>query len=215
VPDVRRVGDKWMMWYTAHKVIPGRQSIHICAATSDDGIRWTKCDDANPVLTDDFTTGSARNVLSRCHCRIDDGVFRMWYTHGKPNYQIRYAESLDGLHFEPSPIPVVLAASADKSAWDSQIVEYPTLDVVGDEWRLWFCGNGYGSVGFAKGTVETGVKLSLRSGNTSQPDSAWSSWTSLERGRSQTVGRYVQVKAELWSANPVLSPALNKFELVR
>lgn len=215
VPDVRRIGDRWMMWYCALKVIPGKQSIHLCAATSDDGIHWTKCDEANPVITHDFQVGHMRNVASRCHVRIDDGVFRMWYTHGNPGYRIRYAESLDGLHFERSPIPVVLGPSDDATAWDSQITCYPTLDLVGNEWRMWFCGNGYGSVGFAKGTVETGVNLSLRSGNSPQPDAAWSKWTSVKRGQSQPAGRYVQLKAELWSENPVLSPALNKLELVR
>lgn len=215
VPDVRRVGDKWMMWYCALKVIPGRQSIHLCAATSDDGIKWTKCDDANPVITHDFSVGHTRNVASRCHVRIDDGVFRMWYTHGNPDYKIRYAESLDGLHFERSPIHVVLDASKDKTAWDGKIVEYPTLDVVDGKWRLWFCGNGYGSVGYADGVVETGVKLYVRSGDKNEPDDSWSVWTPVTRGTPITVKRYMQVKADLWSENPVLSPALNMVEFVR
>ena len=216
VPEVRRVADGWMMWYTAHKVIAGRQSIHLCAATSDDGIAWKKYE-KNPVVTDDFTTGPSRNVISRCHVRIDDGVFRMWYSHAKPDYRIRYAESLDGLDWERLPLHLALDA-AGGTAWDSKMVEYPTIDVVNgrsnsSEWRIWFCGNGYGSVGFAEGIVETGIKLSLRSGTTKLPDAMWSKWESVARDKPLPTARYVQVKAELWSHNPQLSPALNRVTL--
>lgn len=214
VPEVRRVGRGWMMWYTAMKVIPGRQAIHICAATSDDGVRWTKCD-VNPVITDDFTTGPARNVISRCHVRVDDGVFRMWYTHGRPDYRIRYAESLDGLHFERSPIDLALDASADADAWDGRMVEYPTIDVVDGRWRMWFCGNGFGGVGYASGVVETGVRLFIRGGDTAVPDDSWTAWTAVARGDGVGTGRFVQVKAELRSENPLLSPALNEVSLGR
>jgi predicted GH43/DUF377 family glycosyl hydrolase len=39
VPEVLHIDGQWRMWYTAMKLSPGKQSIHICHATSDDGIR--------------------------------------------------------------------------------------------------------------------------------------------------------------------------------
>lgn len=211
VPEVRRVGDAWMMWYTALKLLPDHQAIHLCAATSEDGVHWKKTG-FNPVITDDFTTGPARNVSSRCCVRYADGVFQLWYSHAKPDYRIRYAESIDGIHFEPSPIHLALDASPAK-AWDDQMVEYPEIDVVDGQWRMWFCGNGFGSVGYAEGVVETGMTLLIRSGETAEPDSTWSAWRPLVRNADSPTGKWVQIQAQLWSENDRLSPKLQQLTI--
>jgi predicted GH43/DUF377 family glycosyl hydrolase len=208
VPEVRRIGDKWMMWYTAMKVNPPKQSIHICLATSDDGVHWTKYAH-NPVLTDDFDSGPVRNVTSRCYVRHQDGVFQMWYSHARPAYRIRYAESLDGIRWERSPIELALDVGP-AGAWDDQMVEYPEVDLVDGQWRMWFCGNGYGKVGFAQGVVETTVKLLFRSGPTPVPDASWSGWQPVVRRADLKTSRYAQIKADLRSLNPQLSPALSR-----
>jgi predicted GH43/DUF377 family glycosyl hydrolase len=206
VPEVRKVGDTWMMWYTAMKITSG-QSIHICLATSPDGITWTKHPE-NPVLTDDFTTGPKRNVISRCFVRHEDGIYKIWYSHAKPDYRIKYAESLDGVHWELSPIAPVLDAGP-KGAWDSQMVEYPEVDVVDGQWRLWFCGNGFGSVGFATGEVETSIATEYRTGSTATPDDKWTPWHPAVRGESLDLQQYVQVRQKFVSRNPLLSPAVS------
>jgi len=126
----------------------------------------------------------------------------------------RYAESLDGIHWERSPIQFALEPSP-KPAWDSEKVEYPEIDVVEGQWRMWFCGNGFGTVGCAEGIVETGVRLALRSGSSATPDASWSAWNPLGRGVMIPSGRFVQIRAELWSENSCLSPALNRVELKR
>ena len=41
----------------------------------------------------------------------------MWYSHAKPTYRIRYAESLDGIYWERSPIQFALEPSS-KPAWN-------------------------------------------------------------------------------------------------
>jgi len=198
VPMVLRVGDQWKMWYTAGQVNPdGHQNIHLCHATSSDGVHWEK-HPGNPVLTDDFSDGATRSVTSRCYVRHDDGVFRMWYSFAKPNYRIHYAESLDGIEWERAPVAPVLDVSP-APAWDDQMVEYPEVQIVAGQFRLWFCGNGFGSVGYAQGMPETGVDLSVRSGNTD--------WRPVTRGQSIEVQ---QIRAELWSRNPLLSPTLNQ-----
>ncbi len=208
VPMVIRVGGLWYMWYTAMTVIPDRQSIHLCLATSKDGIHWDK-HPGNPVLTDDFTQGPGRNVTSRCFVRHVDGLFQMWYSHARPDYRIRYAESLDGIHWERSPLQLALDASP-APAWDDQMVEYPEVDVVDGQWRLWFCGNGFGSVGFATGVPESTVQLSLRHGPSPTPGTGWSDWIVLERGQPPPVQRYVQVQAALESQSADYGPVLTR-----
>ncbi|MCD6415682.1 MAG: hypothetical protein J7M08_03165 [Planctomycetes bacterium] len=208
VPMVLRVGERWMMWYTAVQLNPeGHQNIHLCLATSADGVHWEKHPD-NPVLGDDFSDGAPRSVTSRCYVRHDGGVFRMWYSFAKPRYRILYAESLDGVEWERAPLAPVLGPSP-APAWDDEIVEYPEVQIHGGELRLWFCGNGYGSVGFARGVPETGVRLFARTGGPPAPDSSWTDWTQIESGQPLEARRFLQVRAELWSSNPELSPALN------
>ena len=211
VPEVRKIGDRWMMWYTALKIASG-QNIQICLATSEDGIHWSKHPE-NPVVSDDFSTGPTRNVISRCFVRYDEGVYSMWFSHAKPDYRIRYAESLDGVHWEHSPISPVLDAGP-AGAWDSQMVEYPEVDVVDGQWRLWFCGNGFGTVGFATGEVETTATVEYRTGPTSSPDDQWSDWKTAKRGVSIDTQKYFQTRVKLTSKNPLLSPAISELQLL-
>ena len=210
VPEVRRVGNKWMMWYTAMKIASG-QNIHLCLATSADGIQWKKYS-GNPVLTENFAKGPKRNVISRCFVRYAAGLFQMWYSHGKPNYRIKYAESLDGIAWERSPIEPVLDVGPEGS-WDSQMVEYPEVDVVDGRWRLWFCGNGFGSVGYAEGVPETAIRVEMRAGQTVAPDDSWSRWKSIRRGATIMGQTHLQLRVQLTSSNSRVSPALHALKV--
>jgi predicted GH43/DUF377 family glycosyl hydrolase len=213
VPMVLRVGERWMMWYTAATVSPaGNQNIHLCLATSRDCLNWEK-HDGNPVLTDDFSDGAPRSVTSRCAVRHDNGIFRMWYSFAKPHYRICYAESLDGIEWERSPVAPVLGPSA-APAWDDTMVEYPEVQVVAGTFRMWFCGNGFGSVGYAEGIPETDVMCFLRSADTETP-ARWGEWVPAERGRPIPVRRYAQARVLLRSSNPLMSPAVNRISCVR
>lgn len=211
VPMVIRVGELWYMWYTAMVIIPDRQSIHLCLATSSNGVDWEKHPES-PVLSDDFASGPARNVTSRNYVRHENGVFQMWYSHAKPDYRIRYAESLDGIHWERSPLHLALDASP-KPAWDDEMVEYPEVDIVDGQWRLWFCGNGFGNVGFATGVVESSVAVSVRSGPTPTPDVTWSDWREVVRGHSVDAQRYVQTRVVLQSQSADYGPALTRLTM--
>ena len=206
VPSIICVGDEWWMWYTAARIHPdGHQNIHLCLATSPDCVHWRK-HEGNPVLGDDFTDGAQRSVTSRCFVRHEAGVFQMWYSFAKPDYRIRYAESLDGIEWERSPVDPVLGPSPGP-AWDDAMVEYPEIQVADGVYRLWYCGNGFGTVGYAEGRAESGVEVWLRSGEHAQPDGGWSGWRRVRRRRSVDLRRYVQVRVEMWSEH--VSPAVS------
>jgi predicted GH43/DUF377 family glycosyl hydrolase len=212
VPMVLFVEGRWMMWYTAGVVNHSSHTqIHLCLAYSKDGLHWEKADE-NPVLGDDFADDPERSVTSRCYVRHDAGVFRVWYSYACPNYEIRYAESLDGLRWERSPISPVLGPSVDPS-WDDQTVEYPEVQIVDGTFRLWFCGNGFGSVGYAEGKAETAIKLAVRSGVSGYPDETWTEWKEVERMQRFDTSRFLQIRARLRSDNPRLSPALARVVL--
>ena len=93
------------------------------------------------------------------------------------------------------------------------MVEYPEVQIVGGVFRLWFCGNGYGTVGYAEGLKELSVNLFARSGDTPTPDAAWSDWLPVMRDQPLSARRYVQVRAELSSSIDGVSPALNRVTL--
>jgi predicted GH43/DUF377 family glycosyl hydrolase len=209
VPMVIRVGDEWWMWYTAAIVDPaGHQNIHLCLARSDDGVRWRKYP-TNPVLGDDFADGAPRSVSSRCYVRHDDGIFRMWYSYAKPDYRIHYAESLDGITWERSPVAPVLGPS-EAPTWDDTMVEYPEVQIVDGVFRLWYCGNGYGSVGYSQARPRSGVDVSFRTGPTAQPDAWEAGWQPATRRQPIPAQGYLQVRAQLWTREERVSPALNR-----
>jgi predicted GH43/DUF377 family glycosyl hydrolase len=212
VPTVIKVGDRWMMWYTAGIVNPNAHThIHLCLAYSDDGLRWEKYAE-NPVIGDNFKDDPPRSVTSRCYVRHDNDVFRMWYSYGCPNYEIWYAESIDGIVWEKSPLNPVLAASPGP-AWDDDIVAYPEVQIVDGVYRLWFCGNGFGSVGYAEGILESGIDLECRSGDGPEPDECWRDWQPIVQGETLPALPYCQLRLRLWSTNVAVRPAISKLGL--
>ena len=87
------------------------------------------------------------------------------------------------------------------------MVEYPEIQVVDGVYRLWYCGNGFGTVGYAEGRVESGVEVWLRSGEAAQPDAGWSGWRRVRRRQRVELRRNVQVRVEMWSEH--VSPAVS------
>ena len=209
VPSLLHVNGRWLMWYTGVRATEA-QRIHLCLAESDDGIRWRK-HPRNPVIHDPDAAAVDRSVISRCCVRHDGGVFRMWYSCARPDYRIHYAESRDGIDWEPGPVEPVLGPSAG-AGWDDKIVEYPEVQIVDGVFRLWFCGNGFGSVGYATARPETSVAVWFRTGPTAEPDARWTDWQVAAQGQTvpaAAAGHHVQVKARLRSNDPVQSPALD------
>ena len=213
VPMVLRHGGQWHMWYTGSA--NRQQGIHIFHATSPDGLRWEKYA-GNPVLRTIQDSTWETSVISRPCVRIENGIFKMWYSMRGKAYRIGYAESADGIHWERSPVNPVLDVSS--GGWDSDMVEYPEMDVVDGVYRMWYCGNGFGTVGYAEGIPETSLEVQTRTGPTRDPGGEWSDWSvkySIPEGEpsKSPVNRYIQVRVVYRSSNPSLSPSLRSLEI--
>lgn len=111
-------------------------------AESDDAVSWRR--DGELVLNCDFPREDA---IARPHVLYEDGIFKMWYSKKKgPNYQMGYAESADGKHWDRKDDEVGLSTSQD--GWDSEMVEYPFIFDHKNQRYMLYNGNGYGQTGF-------------------------------------------------------------------
>ena len=212
---VLRVNGKWMMWYTGIAQVPYLTGI--CLATSSDGYDWKK-HEGNPVMRYDPYYKSDAFVLGKPCVLYEDGIFKMWYSaqgltedYHRGEYRICYAESADGIEWERYVKNPVLLPSG--SGWDMSMVEYPGVLVTGKDYHMWFSGNDYGSIGYAKGEAAASAKLQIRSGNTRKPDAAWSKWSQPLTNPGGThvdtqYTRFFQIKMTLETDEPGQTPII-------
>ena len=78
----------------------------------------------------------------------EENLWKMWYASGskwseqshekpRPNYHIKYAESLDGVHWNPTGIVCI-----DYKSEAEYAIARPTVFRDGDLYRMWFCCRG-------------------------------------------------------------------------
>ena len=98
-PAVLRFGGKFHMWYTAGD---RRSAYTIGYAVSQDGIRWTRGNDATPV----FGPGAKgrfddKAVLHPAVVRDESGLLHLWYNGVGPqkSFRVGHATSEDGIHW--------------------------------------------------------------------------------------------------------------------
>jgi predicted GH43/DUF377 family glycosyl hydrolase len=219
---VLKVGDRWYCWYTGISQYPYLGSV--CLATSDDGVHWEKYPH-NPVLGYNPYLATDAFLVATPQVLYEEGVFKMWYNAKgfgegtrSGEYHIGYAESLDGIQWERSPTLPVLGPSG--RGWDSDMVEYPEVLTLGCRYYLYYCGNAYGSIGYAEGRAATGAVVETRSGSTATPDSRWSEWTtppsatgSVLESPPGSAHRYAQIRVSLRSTNPAVTPMIQQLVL--
>jgi predicted GH43/DUF377 family glycosyl hydrolase len=122
-PFVIQVGTGFMMWYTCQN--PSLSYQAICAATSPDGISWTK--KSTPVLTASPGGWDSGGDIYSPSVIYDGSVYGMWYSGTTTTglvvqYQIGYATSKDGVTWTKDPNNPILSPG-DPGTWDAETVE--------------------------------------------------------------------------------------------
>ncbi len=137
----------WRIWYTTFtewQPLPNgtwRPHFHIKYAESEDGIHWRKPDD-NIAL--DFKD-ERECVVSKPMVIKERTGYRMWFSHRNidSTYRIGYAESVDGRHWRRLPSGI----DTSPEGWDSEMIEYAYVIKRGEEYVMFYSGNGFGASG--------------------------------------------------------------------
>jgi hypothetical protein len=82
-----------------------------------------------------------------------DGGYRMWFAVRGEAYEIRVAESADGVHWTRQ-LEGGLRGSG--SGWDADMVEYPALFTYRGRQYMLFNGNDYGRTGVGLAVLDAG-----------------------------------------------------------
>lgn len=105
-PSVLKVNGTYWMWYSAGGPV---YSISIGAATSPDGVEWTRVGDS-PVITDpEFV-----NDFGDPHVIFDADMFKMWMGNFSSERAIYYAESENGVDWT-EPVPTLFPGTGKKN----------------------------------------------------------------------------------------------------
>jgi len=146
---VLKVGDEYRMYYTALRDGPGYPRglyISIALATSPDGRAFTP-HEAGAVVEPDIDNPLEDFCCSKPVVYLKNGRYQLWYNTAGLKYRVRYAESDDGIHFEPDPNVVI---DASESGWDAVMTEYPCLVEQPDRDLLYYCGDTFAGIGVAE-----------------------------------------------------------------
>jgi predicted GH43/DUF377 family glycosyl hydrolase len=155
-PDVYFNG-KWHMWYCSgtnwHK-IDGKfeHSYDIKYAHSENGYDWVQANRIAIKQDNPFEALTKPTVM-----KMGDS-FHMWYCYrgshdfrgGENAYKIGYAISKDMMNWERKDTEAGITVS--HNGWDSEMVAYPAVIKIQDNYFLFYNGNNFGKegVGFAK-----------------------------------------------------------------
>jgi hypothetical protein len=144
-PTVLRTRDGYRMWYSAYyNAADGRGGIG--AASSSDGIRWTRENDGGPVLSlgpagaFDHAQAFGPEVLH------DGKRYLMWYTGdngekdatGISYYQIGLATSDDGVAWQRANDGKPVLTNGAAGAFDAVQAATPSVLRDGDGYRMWY-----------------------------------------------------------------------------
>ncbi len=145
-------GSRHRMWYVSGlrwEGDPGsrRAHYHIKHAVSTDGRAW----DRDGIVCIDFASQD-EHAISRPYVLVEDGLYKMWYSHRGSAYRIGYAESADGLQW--TRLDGLVRLEPSTSGWDSEMVAYPCVfDHRGSRYML-YNGNAYGRTGVGWAVLE-------------------------------------------------------------
>jgi hypothetical protein len=150
-PGVYADGAGWRMVYVSGLSWEERDGAlhsryHLKAATSPDGVVWTR----NGAVAVDFKDAGEANLARPCVVKTRSG-WQMWFCAASPpaKYRLAYAESSDGVTWRRCDEMAGLAPSAAAGAFDSEMTAYPFVVRHGGADFLFYNGNSFGRDGFA------------------------------------------------------------------
>lgn len=124
---------------------------HIKYAESCDGINWNR----KGTVAIDYKDGY-EYAISVPRVIRDGAIYKMWFSSrgskDVPTYRIRYAESVDGIHWHRKENDIVLATSG--YGWDSEMVCYPYVFDHKKKRYMLYNGNAYGKTGFGLAVLD-------------------------------------------------------------
>jgi len=137
--------DIWYMWYTRFDHwgdLPGEHEhyYNIKHAVSKDGLNWRTF----PRVCVDFADQGEYAIAKPCVLWLQER-FVMWYSHRGESYRAGLATSPDGHVWRRMDERVGIQPSDE--GWDSEMLCYPFVLANGDDFFMFYNGNGYGSTG--------------------------------------------------------------------
>ena len=137
-PEVLKIGSEYRMWYTGYDGTTYR----IFAATSSDGISWTKqgvtLDVGPPGALDDFRVWDPTVIVRQ-------GAYYMWYTgqstSDPPRARIMLATSADGLSWTKQG---VVLSPGPAGSRDEDYAANPAVRIVGPLYEMIYMGGSGG-----------------------------------------------------------------------
>lgn len=129
-PSVVQRDGVFELWYASG-------TLEIGYALSIDGVEWTRsC--SNPVLSPPADTWYEGGVKAP-EVHFDGERYWMAFSGGgHGNYQVGWAESLDGTRWVVADVPVI---PRQPGGWASEATQEASIEVDRDGWWFWFTGN--------------------------------------------------------------------------
>ena len=149
---LNRANSDWIMYYlSCSEWIKGSSKVEpvydLHYALSQDGINWTVPNNI-PCIK-----GENEAIAQPCVIKTENR-YHMWYSYRKTldyrinkrnSYRIGYAESEDGINWERRDKEVNINVS--ENGWDAEMIEYPYVIKYGDQYIMFYNGNGFGKSG--------------------------------------------------------------------
>lgn len=147
----------WYTHYTEWKTLGNgyRPDYKIAYIESRNGIDFGhRCDSILPFPNESIATPCVRLIGDK---------YYMWYSKrptleadgSSGKYSIGLAQSDDGQQWERKDEQFNLVTS--ENGWDSQMICYPDIIKVEDNYLMFYCGNGFGAEGFGYAVLDKGI----------------------------------------------------------
>jgi len=153
--SIIKVNDLYRMWYISGDKWYSKNDetfpiYNVKYAESCDGINWIR--DSHICI--DYRNNE-EHALARPCVIFNDGIYEMWYSHkghDGVDYQIGYAQSVDGLKWERMDDNIIINKAKD--GFDSNMQAYAFIINHEDKKYMFYNGNNYGFDGIGYATIK-------------------------------------------------------------